>query len=264
MAGLRGRVLDRSPGLRADHRQNRRQAAAGAHRRRNGVPWPATAARTESGLATTRLASNFWSTVISADTTIGGGELWLAGQPPSSCAWRHFGQRPGSCREQGTRARPADAAREPAAPATAIISFPTLRGAGGPDAVRRQVIQAAAGSARTVELPRFRGLMCPGFPGAGLPDSGHATDPAGSKSVFDRGEHARRWVTAAPVPAQTDSACRRGGPVPGALAAAARGRASRVHQGPGAGRLSHQPRAGSPPGPWQHHHDRRAAPVAAI
>ena len=54
MAGPRGRVLDRSPGLRAHHRQSRRQTAAGAHRRRKGVPWPATAARTESELATTR------------------------------------------------------------------------------------------------------------------------------------------------------------------------------------------------------------------
>ena len=52
MAGHRGRVLDRSPGLRADHRQGRRQGAAGAHRRRKGLPWPAAAARTESELAT--------------------------------------------------------------------------------------------------------------------------------------------------------------------------------------------------------------------
>jgi hypothetical protein len=54
MAGPRGRVLDRSPGLRADHCQSRRQAAAGAHRRRKGLPRPATAARTESELATHR------------------------------------------------------------------------------------------------------------------------------------------------------------------------------------------------------------------
>src|ERR1700704_5945530 len=52
MAGLRGRVLDRPPGLRADHRPGRRQTADGAHRHRNAVPWPATAARTKPKLAT--------------------------------------------------------------------------------------------------------------------------------------------------------------------------------------------------------------------
>ena len=58
VAGLRGRVLDRSPGLRADHRQGRRQTADGAHRPRNAVPWPATAARTEPKLAMARPAPN--------------------------------------------------------------------------------------------------------------------------------------------------------------------------------------------------------------
>ena len=57
----------------------------------------------------------------------------------------------------------------------------TLRGAGGgSDAAGRQVIQRAAGFARTRRRPlSFPGLpddlMCPGFPGVGLPDSGHAT-----------------------------------------------------------------------------------------
>jgi len=57
----------------------------------------------------------------------------------------------------------------------------TLRGArGGSDAAGRQVIQRAAGFARTRRRPlSFPGLpddsMCPGFPGIGLPDSGHAT-----------------------------------------------------------------------------------------
>ena len=51
---------------------------------------------------------------------------------------------------------------------------------GGSDAVRRQVIQIAAGFARTRRRPlSFPGfpddLLCPGFPGVGLPDSGHAT-----------------------------------------------------------------------------------------
>jgi hypothetical protein len=45
------RVLDRSPGLRAHHRQGRQQAATGTHRRGKGVPWPTTAAGTESELA---------------------------------------------------------------------------------------------------------------------------------------------------------------------------------------------------------------------
>jgi hypothetical protein len=57
----------------------------------------------------------------------------------------------------------------------------TLRGAGGgSDAAGRQVIQRAAGFARTRRRPlSFPGLpdhsMCPGFPRVGLPDSGHAT-----------------------------------------------------------------------------------------
>ncbi len=62
-----------------------------------------------------------------------------------------------------------------------LVPHATLRGAGGgSDAVRRQVIQIAAGFARTRRRPLgFPGLpddlMCPGFPGVGLPGSGHAT-----------------------------------------------------------------------------------------
>jgi hypothetical protein len=50
VAGLRGRVLDRSPGLRADHRQGRQQTADGAHRPRNGVP-PASDRRKDQAKA---------------------------------------------------------------------------------------------------------------------------------------------------------------------------------------------------------------------
>ena len=63
----------------------------------------------------------------SADTTTtGGSQLWLVGQPKSSCAWAGLGAAPGSCREQLTRPRPAAAAPEPAAPATAIT--PSIAG----------------------------------------------------------------------------------------------------------------------------------------
>ncbi len=60
--GFAGGVLDRSPGLRADHRQGRQQTATGQHRRGKGVPWPATAAGTEPELAVT------WTEAVSGGT----------------------------------------------------------------------------------------------------------------------------------------------------------------------------------------------------
>ena len=61
-----------------------------------------------------------------------------------------------------------------------LVPHTTLRGAGGrlgrcpapghPDSCR-----VCPHPPQTLELPRFPRLMCPGNPGAGLPDSGHAT-----------------------------------------------------------------------------------------
>ncbi len=177
----------------------------------------------------------------SADTTTGGSESLLMGQPRSSCAWRDLGAatgqlpgagdprssggcRPGACNachrdhppDRRAAARGAGLGARLAALAcdTGILSRrsrttrrnillkPAL------SARRRKTtghkIRAAASSPRhttrswgrlgrcqapghpdscriwphppqALELPRLPRLMCPGFPGVGLPDSGHVT-----------------------------------------------------------------------------------------
>ena len=130
----------------------------------------------------------------------------------------------------------------------------------GPDAVRRQVIQIAAGCART----RRRPLSFPGSHThvlwvsrsrvAGF-RSRRGLDLAGPRLVSDLGEQARRSVTAAPVPPRPIPGCR--GPAPGARAAApgscprARPAGSAAAPGrlavtPAAGRLTADDLAGSP------------------
>ena len=137
----------------------------------------------------------------------------------------------------------------------------------GPDAVRRQVIQIAAGCART----RRRPLSFPGSHThvlwvsrsrvAGF-RSRRGLDLAGPRLVSDLGEQARRSVTAAPVPPRPIPGCRGRHPAP---ALRPRGPA-RGHGQPDRPRLragwpSRRPRAGSPlmtsPGP----RGNRAAPV---
>ena len=140
----------------------------------------------------------------------------------------------------------------------------TLRGAGGgSDAAGRQVIQRAAGFARTRRRPlSFPGLpddsMCPGFPGAGLPDSGHATGwiwLARSSSSIGVSMPGDEWR---PRRFRRDRFRRagRGGRCPASLRPRGlpAGKASRIHHGPGqagrhagrAGGLTAENLAGSP------------------
>jgi hypothetical protein len=149
---------------------------------------------------------------------------------------------------------------------------PTLRGAGGgSNAAGRQVIQRAAGFARTRRRPlSFPGLpddsMCPGFPGAGLPDSGHATgwiwlarssSSIGVSMPSDEGQprrlrldRSRRAGRGSRRPRCGPRACPRARP-----AGSIRPRQAGRHTGA---------RAGSPLITSQHDHDNRAAPVVTL
>jgi hypothetical protein len=157
---------------------------------------------------------------------------------------------------------------------TGCLAFPTtLRGVSvGPDAARRQVIQITAGFARTRRKrlipPGFPDvLMCPGFPGVGLPDSGHATgwiwlarssSSIGVNMPSDEGQPHRlrrdRFRRARRRGRRPRPRCGRPGACP-------RARPAGSIATPGRLAITTAARAGSPLTTSQHHHDSRAAPA---